>query len=579
MSKLIKYLKPYLIWIIVLLILVFGQSLTNLALPDYTSKIINIGIRNKDISSIWNNGLIMLGITVLSGLLSVGVSFLASRISTGYARKLREEIFKKIENFSLDEFNKFSSSSLITRATNDIQQIQNILSMLMRMSLLAPFLGIGAIVKAHSLAPGMSWIIIVAVSILITLLISIFFMAVPKFKLIQQMVDKIGLQIKEMLTGVRVIRAYNKDESQHKKFNKINLQSTDLNIFVSRFMGMLNPIMTLIMGLSSVGVIWLGSYMIGDGKIDIGNVLALVQYISQAIMSFLMFSIIFILVPRAAVSVKRIGEILNTELKIKDIEDAKHFPKNIKGIVEFKNVNFSYNGSEQSVLNNISFIAKPGETTAIIGGTGSGKTTLLNLITRLYDISSGLITIDGVDIRETTQKELHENISYIPQKSQLFFRTVKENILYGNKDANDEEIKKVIEISQSTDFINSLPGGINADISQSGSNISGGQKQRLTIARALIKKSKIYLFDDSFSALDFKTDAALRKALKNELKDSTVLIVGQRISTIMNADNIIVLNEGKIVGQGKHENLLKTCSIYREIAKSQLSDKELNQKK
>lgn len=576
MSNLTKYLKPYIPWFIILLLLVFAQSLANLALPDYTSKIVDIGIINKNIPAIWSNGLIMLAIAIASGILAAGINFLSAKISAGYAKKIREEMFKKIENFSLNEFNKFSSSSLITRATNDIQQVQNTLSMLLRMSLLAPFIGVGAIIKAYRLAPEMSWIIIAAICTLVILLVSIFFIAVPKFTLIQKIVDKIGLEIKEMLSGVRVIRAYNKDESQHKKFNKTNLESTKLNIFVSRFMGMLNPVMTLIMGLASIAVIWLGSYMANNGQLQIGNILALVQYIAQAIMAFLMFSIIFILAPRALVSIRRIKEVLKTELKIKDKNNTKHFQKDVEGIIEFKNVNFGYKGSEQLVLNNISFISKPGETTAIIGGTGSGKTTLLNLIPRLYDVTSGEITIDGINIKDLSQKDLHDQISYIPQKAQLFYGTIKDNILYGNKNATEDEIKKAAKIAQAIEFIDTLQDGFNSDISQSGDNLSGGQKQRLTIARAIIKKSKVYLFDDSFSALDFKTDRALRKALKEELNNVTIIIVGQRISTIMNSDNIIVLNNGIIVGQGKHKELLKTCSVYREIAKSQLSDKELN---
>jgi ATP-binding cassette subfamily B protein len=520
----------------------------------------------------------MLLVTLLGGFFTVIIGFLAAKISTGYARRLREAVFTKVEGFSLDEFNTFSSSSLITRATNDIQQIQNVIAMLMRMSLLAPFMGIGAIIKANQLASSMSWIVFIAICLLAVMIVILFLVAIPKFTIIQGLVDQLGLQIKEMLTGARVIRAYNKDNAQHKKFNQTNTESTELNIFVNRLMGMMQPVMTLIMGLASVAVVWLGAYMIGDGNLQIGNVLALIQYVSQAIFSFLMLSIIFIMLPRAAVSGKRIREILSVSSKINDPEKPQHLPSDVRGIVEFRNVSFSYEGSEQPVLTNISFMAKPGQTTAIIGGTGSGKSTLLNLIPRLYDVTIGSITFDEVDIRQISQHELHRHIAYIPQKALLFSGTIKSNIAYGKPNASQEEIEHAAIIAQAMEFINTLPKGMDNEVSQGGSNISGGQKQRIAIARAIVKGAPIYLFDDSFSALDFKTDADLRKALNEELKESAVIIVGQRISTIMHADNIIVLDNGVTVGQGKHRELLDSCSIYREIAQSQLSEKELRDK-
>nr|HPO11307.1 ABC transporter ATP-binding protein [bacterium] len=542
----------------------------------YTSKIIDDGIAKNNMQAIWSNGLKMLAITVLAGIFAVGVGYLASKIAGGYAKKIREEVFKKVENFSLSEFNTFSSSSLITRATNDIQQIQNIFSILLRLVLIAPIMGIGAIVKAYKLAPSMSWIIIVAISILLVLIIAIFFIAVPKFKVIQKLVDKIGLQIKEMISGVRVIRAYNKDELIQNKFDEINKQSTKLNLFVTRFMGILAPVMTLIMGLTSVGIVWFGSHLINQNLLEVGDILALIQYITLAIMAFLMFSVIFILIPRAAVSIKRVEEVLTVEPSIKDPQNPKHFSNNMSGSIEFKNVSFRYEDSEQTVLANVSFIANPGKVTAIIGGTGSGKTTLLNLIPRLYDVSSGAVLIDGIDVRDIEQKELRDAIAYVPQKAQLFFGTIKDNMLYARENATDAEIYKALDIAQATEFVNLLPKKLDDDVSQGGSNLSGGQKQRLTIARAILKRSKIYLFDDCFSALDFKTDALVRNALNKELSDATILIVGQRISTIMGADNIIVLDNGRIAGQGKHEYLLKTCSVYQEIVASQLSEKEIN---
>ncbi|MBP8688854.1 ABC transporter ATP-binding protein [Patescibacteria group bacterium] len=576
MKHLLQYLKKYTPWILLVFVLIGAQGFATLALPDYTSKIIDDGIAKNNMQAVWSNGLKMLAITVLAGIFAVGVGYLASKISGGYAKKIREEVFKKVENFSLSGFNTFSSSSLITRATNDIQQIQNIFSILLRLVLIAPLMGIGAIIKAYKLAPSMSWIIIVAMFILLVLIITIFFIAVPKFKVIQKLVDKIGLQTKEMITGVRVIRAYNKDKLIQDKFDEVNKQSTKLNLFVTRFMGILAPVMTLIMGLTSVGIVWFGSHLINQNLLEVGDILALIQYITLAIIAFLMFSVIFILIPRAAVSIKRVEEVLTVEPSIKDPQNPKHFSNNMAGSIEFKNVGFRYEDSEQTVLANISFIANPGKVTAIIGGTGSGKTTLLNLIPRLYDVSSGAVLIDGIDVRDVEQKELRDAIAYVPQKAQLFFGTIKDNMLYARENATDAEIYKALDIAQATEFVNLLPKKLDDDVSQGGSNLSGGQKQRLTIARAILKRSKIYLFDDCFSALDFKTDALVRNALNKELSDATILIVGQRISTIMGADNIIVLDNGRIAGQGKHEYLLKTCSVYQEIVASQLSEKEIN---
>lgn len=575
MKKLAKYFVPYLWFLVILVGLVWAQSYVNLALPDYTSKIVNHGIVGKNIDAIWSNGTQMLLLTFLGGLCAIGVGFIAARISTGYTRRLREAVFTKVEGFSLDEFNKFSSSSLVTRSTNDMQQIQNVISMVLRIAFLAPFMGVGSIIKAHQMAPSMSWIVIIAIGVMMSMIIVLFMVAIPKFTIIQKLVDTLSLQTREMLTGVRVIRAYNKDDYQQKKFNTTNKQSTDLNMFVNRLMMLMQPLMTLVMGLSAVAVIWVGSYQISSGNLQVGNLLALMQYVSQTIMAFLMISIIFIMVPRAAVSGKRIGEILNTKPSIVDPEKASHLPEAAVGLVEFKNVSFGYQGSEQMVLENISFEAKPGQTTAIIGGTSSGKSTILNLIPRLYDVSGGMITIDGVNIKDIPQTELHAKIGYVPQKASLFSGTIKSNIIYGNPEASDDHIERAISIAQASEFINGLPKKLNSPVSESGSNLSGGQKQRLSIARALLKKPQIYLFDDSFSALDFKTDAALRSALKKETANETFIIVAQRISTIMQADKIIVVDEGKIVGMGRHDELLKSTPEYREIAESQLSASEL----
>jgi len=578
MKYLAKYLKPYIFGLIALIFLIFGQSYVNLILPDYAAKIVDQGIVFKNINVIWSEGIKMLLFTLFGGLCTVMVGFYAAKISAGFARRLREAIFTKVESFSLNEFNTFSSSSLITRATNDIQQIQTVLVMVLRMSLLAPFMGIGAIIKANQLASEMSWITLSSVFAIASMMTVLFLVAIPKFTIIQKLVDKLGLQMREMLTGIRVIRAYNNDKQQQDKFNQTNIESTNLNIFINKLMSMMQPIMTLIMGLSAVAVIWTGSYLIKSGHLQIGSILALTQYVSQTIFAFLMISIIFIMIPRAAVSARRINEILSITPEINDPVNPVNPAEKLNGLLEFKQVDFSYEGSEQAVLSDISFSAYPGQTTAIIGGTGSGKTTLLNLIPRLYDVTGGSITIDGIDIRNLSQHELHDYIGYIPQTASLFSGTVKSNIAYGRTDANVAEINEAATIAQASEFINNLKDGLDSEIAQAGNNLSGGQKQRLAIARALVKKPPIFLFDDSFSALDFKTDAALRQALQNNLKNTTIIIVAQRISTIMQADNIIVLDNGKIVGQGRHQDLLINSAVYQEIAQSQLSAAELKEK-
>lgn len=576
MKNLFKYFKPYILWLIVLIGFVWGQAHANLTLPDYMSTIVTDGIIKKNMDVVWSNGMAMLAVTLVGGLCAIVVGFIAARVSTSYVRKLREVTFDKVERFSLNEFNSFSSASLATRVTNDMQQIQNVSAMIMRMAFLAPIMGIGSVIKAYQLAPSMSWIILAAIGALSCLIVALFIVVIPKFSVIQKLVDRLSLQIKETLTGARVIRAYNNDENQHKKFNQTNLKSTNLNIFVNRVMALLSPIMMLIMGLSSLAVIWIGAYVIDAGNLHVGDLLALMQYVSQTIMAFLMISMIFVMVPRVAVSFRRVNEILSTEPAIVDADQSISLPKKINGLVEFSGVSFGYEGSEQSVLHNISFTANPGETTAIIGGTGSGKSTLLNLIPRLYDVTGGVISIDGVDIRDISQKELRTHIGYVPQKASLFSGTVKSNILYGSDNRNNQdELGRAIKIAQADEFVSKLDDGVKSPISQFGSNVSGGQRQRLSIARALAKKPEIYLFDDSFSALDFKTDAALRKALNKEVLHATFIVVAQRISTIMQAEKIIVIDEGRIVGEGTHSELLKKSKVYREIAESQLSANEL----
>lgn len=578
-KNLLKYFKPYILWVIVLIGLVGVQSYVNLTLPDYMAKIINLGILKKDLAEVWDNGLQMLLITMGGGVCTVAIGFIAAKVSAGYVRKLRQEMFMKVERFSLNEFDSFSPASLITRTTNDMQSIQNVLAMILRMAFLAPIMGVGSIVKAYQIAPSMSWIVLLAIGTMVALVAMLFIVAIPKFTLIQGLVDKLSLQAREMLTGVRVIRAYNNDGREQRKFDKTNQESTRLNIFVNRLIMLMQPVMTLVMGLTSMAVVWVGAYLINDGTLQPGNLLAMMQYVMQTIMAFLMISIIFIMVPRSAVSAKRVGEVLGTEPSISDPITPKHLKEKIDGVVEFKDVDFGYGKSDQQVLTHISFTAQPGQTTAIIGGTGSGKTSILKLIPRLYDVTGGSIMIDGTDIRDISQSELHDHIGYISQKASLFSGTINTNIAYGKPDLTEKELKRAAKIAQASEFIDNLPDKFDSSIAQAGNNISGGQKQRLSIARALAKNPKIYLFDDSFSALDFKTDAALRHALSKDIADSTLIIVAQRISTIMHAEKIIVLDDGHIVGMGTHDELMQKSSVYREIAESQLSATELMEEK
>lgn len=574
MLKLAKYLKPY-IWAIVLLFAALCvQVWASLQLPDMMARIVNNGIVGQDQNLIWHNGLLMIGVTLIGGAAMVVSGFMASRIGTGFARDIRAALFDTVESFSLTEIDKFSTASLITRSTNDVQQIQMVTIMLLRMVASAPIMAVGAIIKAMHTAPNMSWIIALAVAILLVVIVIIFAIAMPKFQILQKLVDRLNLVTRENLTGLRVIRAFNNEKFEEEKFAETNRELTAVNLFVNRVMVVMMPVMMMIFNFASLLIIWVGAHFIADGTLEIGNMMAFMQYAMQVIMSFLMLSMIFILVPRASVSAKRIVEVLSTELSIKPTK--KPVSPKPQGLVEFKNVTFSYPGAEKPVLQNVSFVAKPGQKTAFIGSTGSGKSTLINLIPRFYDATDGEVLVDGVNVRDFDAKNLMDRIGYVPQKGVLFSGTVTSNIKYGAPNANMEKVRAAAKISQSYNFVEKLAGKFDAPISQGGSNVSGGQKQRLSIARAVVRDPEIYIFDDSFSALDFKTDAALRKALEPVTKNSTVLIVAQRIGSIKNADQIIVMNEGKIEGVGTHKQLLETSEVYREIAASQLSEKELS---
>lgn len=574
MIKLLKYLKPYVWQILLLLVLVFVLVETTLQLPDYMAKIINDGIVAENNSVVWHTGLLMLLVSLVGGAATVGVGYFASRIGTGFSRDVRAKTFAQVESFSLVEFNKFSTASLITRSTNDIQQIQMVLILILRMVVQAPMMGVGAIFKAYHTAPSLSWIIALSVIVMLGIIVVLFSVALPKFKLLQKLVDKLNLVTRENLTGLRVIHAFNNEKIEEAKFEQANVDLTSANLFVNRLMVIMQPVMMLIFNLTALGIVWVGAHLIGNGNLEIGNMIAFMQYAMQVIMAFLMVSIVFIMVPRAAVSADRVVEVMETEPVIADPKNPIVAEKP-SGLVEFKNVTFAYNQADVPVLCGISFTARPGETTAFIGSTGSGKTTLINLIPRFYDATSGQVLIDGIDVRKYRLEDLYSKIGYVPQKGVLFSGDINSNIKYGMPNANDAAVKKAAEIAQAEEFINGLEDKYHSPIAQGGTNVSGGQKQRLSIARAIARNPEIYIFDDSFSALDFKTDAALRQALESETKQKTVLIIAQRISTILNADKIIVLDEGRIVCSGTHQELMKNCDVYKEIAYSQLSEEEL----
>jgi ATP-binding cassette subfamily B multidrug efflux pump len=520
-------------------------------------------------------GLIMLAIALLGGLATVLVSLLSSRIAAGVARNLRKDVFDKIESFSNNEFDKFSTASLITRCTNDITQIQQLLMIGIRMICYAPIMGIGGIIMAINKSASMSWIIAVACIVLVGMIIVIMAIAMPKFKAIQKLVDKLNLVSRENLSGMMVIRAFGTQEHEKKRFDTANGNLTQTNLFVNRVMVFMMPAMTLIMNGVTLIIVWVGAHQIVNSAMQVGDMMAFMQYAMQIIMAFLMISMMFILVPRAAVSASRIAEVLENEDSIVDPKNPKNFNPVQKGFVEFRHVSFRYHDAEEDALSDITFTAKPGQTTAVIGSTGSGKTTIANMILRFYDAGAGQILVDGVDVREVSQKALRSKIGYVPQKEALLSGTIASNIRYGKKDATDREIETAATVAQAMEFISEKPEGLNSAISQGGTNVSGGQKQRLSIARALAKEPEILIFDDSFSALDYRTDAALRKALKEHTGNSTVILVAQRVSTIMNAEQILVLDEGRIVGCGTHKELLRNCPQYYEIASSQLSQEEL----
>ena len=517
----------------------------------------------------------MLGLTLLSGVATIIVGYLSAKIAAGMARDIRRDVFQHVESFSSTEFDKFSTASLITRTTNDVTQIQMVSMMMIRMMFYAPLMGVGGIIKVITNESPLAWIIGVAVLMLVSLIAIVFSLSLPKFKIIQSLTDRINLVARENLTGMMVVRAFTMENFEEKRFDVANKDLTAVSLFINRVMVVMMPLMMLIMNVMLLGVIWFGANQVAASNMQVGDMMAFMQYAMQIVMAFLMLSMMFIMIPRASVSADRIHEVLSTEPHIHDPKDAKKFAEPFKGEIEFRNVSFRYPGGDIDAVQNISFVAKPGQTTAFIGSTGAGKSTIVNLIPRFYEVSDGSIFIDGIDIRDVTQHDLREKIGYVPQKSALFSGTIESNMLYADKNATSDMLQSAIEIAQAKEFVNEKPEGMATEIAQGGTNVSGGQKQRLSIARAIVKKPPIYILDDSFSALDFKTDSALRRAFKEKSKDSTLLIVTQRVSTIKNAEQIIVLDDGKIVGKGTHNELMETCETYKEIALSQLNMEEL----
>ena len=517
----------------------------------------------------------MLLLTLMVALAVIIISLLSARTGAGFARDLRSDIFSKVASFSKAEFESFSTASLITRSTNDVTQMQMVTTMGMRMLFFAPMMAVGAIIRAVEKSPSMTWIIALGVGTLLVMVITIFSVSLPRFQRIQTLIDRLNLVTRENLSGIMVIRAFNSQEFELKRFDKANIDLTENSLFVGRVMVTLFPLMTLIMSGLSLLIIWVGSHQVAASALQVGDMMAFLQYAMQVVFSFLMISMMFIFLPRAAVSGRRIDEVLRVEPAIKDPPQPKPFDSNSRGLVEFRNVSFRYPNAEENVLCNISFTARPGETTAILGGTGSGKSTLVNLIPRFFDVSEGEIYVDGVDVREVAQADLRQRIGYIPQHGVLFTGTVASNLRYGNENATAEELAQAAQTAQAADFIAEMEGGMDAPIAQGGTNVSGGQKQRLAIARALLKHPPIYIFDDALSALDYKTDARLRRALANETNRSTMLIVTQRVSTIKHAEQIVVLDDGEVVGKGTHDQLMQSCETYREMVASQLSGEEL----
>ncbi|MGZ3636839.1 MAG: ABC transporter ATP-binding protein [Ktedonobacterales bacterium] len=574
MLRLLRNLKPYRGAVAVVLVLAFLQSIANLYLPTLMADIIDNGVIKNDTGYIYQVGGIMLLITLGGALCAIAGAFFASRVAVGFGRDVRRKLFTHVEQFALHEFDKIGTASLITRTTNDTNQVQQVLVIMLTLMVTAPMMAIGGIILALREDVSLAWVLVAAVPLLVVSIVLIMAKAIPLFRIMQMKLDKLNLILDEGLTGVRVIRAFDRTNHERQRFDTANLDLTDTAITVNRIVAALWPIMMLVLNLSSVAILWFGSIRIDNGEMQVGALFAFLQYATLILFSMLMLSMLFIMLPRATASAARINVVLAMQPEITDPAQARSAGEQ-RGYVEFEDVTFSYPGAEEPALSHISFKARPGQVTAIIGGTGAGKSTLVNLIPRFYDVDSGRVLVDSVDVRELTQEELRAKIGLVPQTAVLFSGTVSENIRFGAETASDEEVRHAAEVAQASEFITGMSDGFNATIAQGGTNVSGGQKQRLSIARALVRKPEIYIFDDSFSALDYATDAKLRAALKQETTAATVLIVAQRVSTILSADQILVLDEGRLVGVGTHRELMRTNEIYREIVLSQLSAEEI----
>lgn len=574
MDKLIRFFRPYLWDLFWVMLVLFAQSIAELYLPTLMAEVVNNGMMKGDTGYIWKYGSYMLIVALVSSFCSIIGSYLSSIIGMGFGRDIRDSVFSRVESYSLQEFDKIGTASLITRTTNDIIQVQTLVIMGLRFMVFAPIMCVGGIIMAYSKDKQLTLILAVVLPIMLILIGSLATVIVPLFKAMQVKLDKVNLVLRENLTGIRVIRAFNRLESENRRFEGANRDLTDNAIKVNKIMAMVQPAMIIIMNLTSIAIIWFGGIRISQNIMQVGDMMAFLQYAMQVMFSIIMVTIMFVMLPRAQASAVRVNEVLDMVPGIADPPQSIQ-SSGQKGYVEFQDVSFSYPGAELPAVSNISFDASPGEVTAIIGGTGSGKSTLINLIPRFYDVESGSVRVDGVDVRQMSQKELRAKIGFVPQTPVLFSGTVSENIRYGKTDATDEEITHAAEIAQAKEFISAMEDGYESMIAQGGTNLSGGQKQRLSIARALVRKPGIYILDDSFSALDFKTDSRLRAALRKETTASTVIIVAQRVGTVMDADRIIVLDEGRVVGTGKHKELMDSCVVYSEIVSSQLSEEEI----
>lgn len=574
MKYVLKFFKPYIPIVFMIIAFLFGQAMCELALPGYMSDIINNGIIKQDTGYIYNTGFMMVLIAAGSMICAIGASFFASKAASGALKNTRSALFKKVTSFSAAEFDRFQTASLITRTTNDIQTVQQTSIMFLRMACYAPIMGVGALIKAFRTSPSLTWTIGLSLLVVLLVMILMFILVMPKFSILQSKLDKLNQIVGERLSGLLVVRAFNSEQYEESRFDEANKDLTKLGIFVNRAMSLMFPALMLIMNLSGILIVWVGAHMVGEMNLMVGDMLAFLQYSMQIIISFLVITMMFIMIPRSIVSANRIGEVLAVEPSIKDSSSPEQLT-DAKGVLKFDHVDFAYPDAEEKTLEDISFTAMPGQTTAIIGSTGSGKSSLVNLIPRFFEVSGGRITFDGIDVKNIPQNELREHIGIVPQKGLLFSGTIASNLTFGKHDATEKEMYEALKTAQALDFVEEMPEKLNTHVSQGGTSVSGGQKQRLSIARALIKNPEVYIFDDSFSALDFKTDKSLRAALKEKVGKSTFIIVAQRINTILDADQIVLLDEGKVAGIGTHTELLANNKIYQEIAYSQLSEEEL----